>query len=438
MNEIVYAADIDNYELYYVNRKAREILGVNSVEEVKGKQCYEVLHGRSEPCPYCTNKSLRTGQFEEWKRYNPEQNKTYMLKDTLITENGHHYRVEMAIDISEQVHQKELLHGYETNEAMVNEGLRLAMQEEIPDRELSILMEYLGRQMHSDRAYIFERNPDDTYSNTYEWCAEGVVPEIENLQHLQTETVKIWVDRFEKSQNILIRRLEDIETVDPLMYDYLKPQNIHSLVVSPLTNKDRIIGFFGVDNPPEGMLENVSVSLQILGHFISSMLRRRNLMNRLENLSFYDQLTGCGNRHRMNEVIASLKPDESIGIVYADVTGLKRVNDELGHKAGDQLLSRACKCLECVFSNDTIFRMGGDEFLVLCAGCTEEQLNEWVERLKDELKRHDLVLALGSVWRPTCTENMDKLLAIADQRMYENKNAYYAHLYATKGIDRRR
>jgi diguanylate cyclase (GGDEF)-like protein len=114
------------------------------------------------------------------------------------------------------------------------------------------------------------------------------------------------------------------------------------------------------------------------------------------------------------------------------------VNDELGHKAGDQLLSRACKCLECVFSNDTIFRMGGDEFLVLCAGCTEEQLNEWVERLKDELKRHDLVLALGSVWRPTCTENMDKLLAIADQRMYENKNAYYAHLYATKGIDRRR
>lgn len=119
-----------------------------------------------------------------------------------------------------------------------------------------------------------------------------------------------------------------------------------------------------------------------MGHFIISVLRRRNLVRQLQEMSYLDQLTRFGNRHAMDERIADIRPGESIGAVYCDVTGLKQVNDTEGHKAGDRLILRACDCLREVFGDQSLFRIGGDEFLVLCARMGEKELAERVESLK--------------------------------------------------------
>ena len=68
----------------------------------------------------------------------------------------------------------------------------------------------------------------------------------------------------------------------------------------------RLIGFYGIDNPPLELMSHISFTLQLFGHFISSILKRRDLVERLENLSFYDQLTGAKNRHAMNEFLSVL------------------------------------------------------------------------------------------------------------------------------------
>jgi diguanylate cyclase (GGDEF)-like protein len=162
-----------------------------------------------------------------------------------------------------------------------------------------------------------------------------------------------------------------------------------------------------------------------MGHFIVLLLRRCELIKQLEQLSFYDQLSGLGNRHAMDRFISRMQPKKSIGIVYCDVTGLKRVNDQQGHKAGDMLLVGASECLRGAFAGYDMFRIGGDEFLVLCTGITEEQLIHRIERLKNDATEHAVVIAVGYVWRPDGTENMDRLLAEADRKMYEDKRQYY-------------
>ena len=101
MNEIVYAADMDSHELVYMNRKAREIFGIRSLEDVKGKKCYELLSGSDRPCAVCSNKKLKPGFFLEEIRYHPLLKRKFSIKQTMLEEGGRKYRFELAVDLSE-------------------------------------------------------------------------------------------------------------------------------------------------------------------------------------------------------------------------------------------------------------------------------------------------------------------------------------------------
>lgn len=425
LNEIEYVCDMDTYELEYMNRKALQEWGFTSLEQVKGKKCYEVLQNCSKPCEFCTNHLLKEGEFHEWQHYNSVADKDYALKDTMVELDGKRYRMELAIDMSVQEEQKNTILNYIRNEMMINEGLRIALSKPMPEDSLLSLMEYLGRQLKCERIYIFEESQDGYVDNTYEWCAEGVVPQIDNLQNVPYEAVSFWYEQFKRNENVIIPELEAIKDSDPLNYAYLKPQDINSLIVSPIISEEKIIGFFGVDNPPGELLNHISTLFNILGHFIMSLIRRRNLVNRLENLSYYDQLTGLKNRHAMYDYMDSFGDVESVGILYVDVMGLKRVNDTLGHKAGDELLNRAGESLRKSCAGREIFRIGGDEFVVICKGITESELSDIAVLLRVDAERNHAPVAIGCEWCGSYDDNIDNLLVSADNKMYEDKRKYY-------------
>jgi diguanylate cyclase (GGDEF)-like protein len=334
--------------------------------------------------------------------------------------------VEVAIDLSGLGDRKGDVQNYINNEAIINEGLRISLSVTSPDKGLETLLEYAGKALKCDRCYVFEENDDHTYDNTYEWCSTESVPQKDNLQKVPYSDVKIWIEHFKNKDNITIRDLEDIKDSDPAMYDLLLPQDIHTLVASPLVFDNKIIGFYGVDNPPPELMENISTLFLIMGHFIVSLLRRRDLYKRLKHLSFYDELTGFGNRHYMGDYIAEMRKEDSIGIVYCDVMGLKKTNDTLGHKAGDELLVRACNSLKQAFPKSELFRLGGDEFLVLCSRKTEKEFNEKVELLQKIMTENNAMMAVGCIWRTDSSAGMTKLLAEADELMYEDKRKRYA------------
>jgi diguanylate cyclase (GGDEF)-like protein len=424
LDEVVYVSDMDTYDLIYMNRKAREIKGLHSMEEVKNKKCYELLQGNTSPCHYCNNDKLRFGYFEEWDYFNPVLRQRFMLKDTMVEEDGRRCRFEVAIAYKGGANETE---DSISNEIIINQGLRISFSGLSMEDSISALLEYIGKTFRSERAYIFEADAAGRhYSNTYEWCAKGVTAEKDNLQKVERKALIHWLDRFEKNENVIIRDIEKIKGNDPAMYDILEPQNIHSLVVSPLLYENKIIGFYGVDNPPAMLLNNISNLFQILGYFIALQLKRYELFKRLENLSLCDQLTGLRNRHALDLYVEELNPEDSIGVVYADVSGLKKVNDTQGHKKGDELLKRAAKCIKDVFFSDAMFRIGGDEFLVLCSRVSEAQLLEKMALLRMTTRANEVLLAAGCVWRPDSRESLDRLLKEADSKMYEDKKSHYS------------
>ncbi len=435
LDEYVYATDIETDELVYMNRKLLEVYGLQSIDDVKGMKCYEVLQKSSVPCGMCNNDRLCARKFVEWRYYNPVIDKYMMLKDTLVEDpvTNKKYRIEISIDISEERSQDKMIQKYRDMESFVNEALKDALSVESPDETIRIILEYLGKVLNGERTYIFEKNRDGRDDNTYEWTAPGVPPEIDNLQNLPPEICENWYHIFEEGKYVQISDIEEMRLSDPLQYENLKRQNIHSIVAMPIYDAGKTIAFYGVDNPPAFSLEYTSDMLQIMGSFLKSCIRRRNLMRRLEDLSYKDALTQLGNRFAMDKYVRQITPEQSIGVVYCDVTGLKGVNDTMGHKAGDDLILRASACLAQVFADYGVFRIGGDELLVLCAQIDQDTLAERMRQLECLAAENDVNIAVGVTWQDRADTHLEELLQEAEKRMYEDKAEYYKKT----GIERR-
>lgn len=146
----------------------------------------------------------------------------------------------------------------------------------------SILLE-VGQFFDADRAYIFEFDEARTsISNTYEWCAEGITPEIDNLQELPMSAATMWLDGFKKDGHIFINDLEKEYDHESVLYSILKPQGIHSLMVVPMMVHGEVVGFIGVDNPCTNMDKSLFLSVVAASCYSEIAHNKRILSEKLE------------------------------------------------------------------------------------------------------------------------------------------------------------
>ena len=440
LDEFVYASDMETNELVYLNRKALDAYGLKSLDEIRGRKCYEVLQGASIPCGMCTNHQLSVGEFVEWRYYNPVIDRYLLLKDTMVedADTGKKYRIEIAVDVTDEAAKEQeqdvVVKLYQEMEMLANKGMKEAINTDSPDESINIILEHLGKAVSGERTYIFEKNENGGDDNTYEWCAPGIRPEKENLQNLPPEVCANWYSHFEDGKAIVIRDLEEIKENDPRQYEVLKPQDIHSLAVVPLYDKGKVIGFYGVDNPPPMFLDYSHDLLQIAASFLGSCLKRRKLLAKLLDLSYKDALTKLGNRFALTNYLEQLDKEKSIAIVYCDITGLKQINDNMGHVAGDELIIKCSRCMERIYGDYGVFRIGGDELLAVCSDIDRAAAEERIDLLRATMKELSVNMAVGMVWQEKATDNLYPTVQEAEKRMYKDKAEYYR----TSGIERRR
>ena len=119
------------------------------------------------------------------------------------------------------------------------------------DDMIPSILKSVGKYTAADRAYVFEWSSEkkESFKNTFEWCASGIEPQIQNLQEVPVCLMQNWVETFIQKKNIIIYDLEEIAEETPQEYEILKPQNIHSLIAVPIYTNHKFIGFIGLDNP---------------------------------------------------------------------------------------------------------------------------------------------------------------------------------------------
>lgn len=427
VREIVYVADTENYDLLFMNKAGLNALGYDNREQVAGKKCYELLQGFQSPCSYCTNGQLCREEFLEWVRYNPITNKTYRIKDKLIPWDGRLVHMEIAEDITEYtVHEMEAeIKNRLESEKIVMGCIKMMYSSVETDVAINNTLEILGKYLGGERTYIFHVH-GKSMDNIYEWCAEGVSHEIDSLQNVPITIIERWIPCFYENECVIIEDVEKIKEESPAEYEILKPQNIQSLITVPIIEKERLAGYFGVDNPKAGNLNEISNILKMLAYFFQSLLERKQRADYLKKLGYTDSMTGALNR---NAFIRDTMPDDnrelvSAGCFFVDINGLKRMNDTYGHEAGDELIRRVYRTICSEVQDYPVYRLGGDEFVVLCQNASREEMAVMEQNLREKLNG-DAAVGAGYLENP---DDLSVMVDEADQKMYQAKELYYSQL----------
>ena len=143
-----------------------------------------------------------------------------------------------------------------------------------------------------------------------------------------------------------------------------------------------------------------------------------------------DALTGVKNKHayvdfeqHLDRMIYEKEPPE-FAIAVFDVNGLKQVNDTLGHRAGDELIRAACSMICEIFKHSPVYRIGGDEFVVVAHGSDYENIDSLAEEVRElnlvHMKEGKVVVACGTA-KFENDRNVAGVFERADTEMYNNK-----------------
>ncbi|MFO8019682.1 MAG: PAS domain S-box protein [Promethearchaeia archaeon] len=140
------------------------------------------------------------------------------------------------------------------------------------DKAITATLEDLGESSAADRVYIFLFNDDGTMSNEYEWCAEGVSAEKDNLQNLPKSMFPWWIETLKKRNFIHIENVSNMPPEASTEEEMLEEQGVKSILVYPIYVEDKLYGFIGYDNLEETRKweRSMLTSLKIVSEIISN------------------------------------------------------------------------------------------------------------------------------------------------------------------------
>ena len=418
---------VDTYDLLYCNSAFLRLLHLpDSPNSYRGKKCYELLARNAAPCATCDNHRLQRGCFCTRLRSDHFSQADILQRDTLVIYQGQTARFSLITDL-QAYHltgdddRKTLLH----REEVINDIITTGIQEKNPEEGIHKIIARIGETLQAERVLIFEENGDGTVSNTYEWRRDTAESIMMDLQNIPMERIQPLYDHFAQSPMLILNDIAPFLQVHPGFTPVL--HGLTSIVSGHLTESGRSIGFTEVINPASETFASADFLLNSLTSVAAIMLRNRDMLRRLELYSYRDQLTGVGNRRALLSFIRTIPDGTSLAFFFGDINGLKVENDTKGHEAGDLLIKKAATVLVAAAGPERVFRMGGDEFLLIVENITKQEADAMLKELRATYARQHISVAIGCTVQVSPLRSIDTILSEADALMYENKRQMHAH-----------
>lgn len=138
-----------------------------------------------------------------------------------------------------------------------------------------------------------------------------------------------------------------------------------------------------------------------------------------------DPLTRLWNRRTFYEDCQKFR-NTITAVASVDMNGLKKINDDLGHEAGDRALKTLSRSFMSIMGKNALcYRTGGDEFMILFLHCSEDDIKQILTAFLDDIWQSGLSVSIGLATGTECGNSLEQMIRISDQRMYEDKSQYY-------------
>ena len=432
MDDRVGMWDPDTYGILYLNRAYLRDLHLPEDYPYAGEKCYELIEGYNEPCPFCRKNLVRDDCFDTRPHRNQVSGIEYLSRDTLVPWHGKNRIFNISIDLSSYIARDIDRNDFIFREALANDAIVVGMQEVDPSVGVQKFIERVGQILGAERLYVFEEAGDGTVNGTFEWkrdhSAFELLPE---LQHIPLSEVRALLDRFDDSPVTLIEDIQAFEREHEGFVTHVL--GAKSIVSGHLNLSSGLSGYSVIVNPSPDTFHTASLLLTTLTRFLEVMLRNRDIVGHLNALGTTDQLAGVMNRRALIEHVEHLEDGRQIGIVFGDINGLKAVNDRQGHREGDRLIRSVAQVMSSLVGAERVFRMGGDEFLMIVDNVEGRDLEGIVSKLREGFTAHGASVALGCASFATPLESIDTVISKVDHLMYEDKGAHY---YGRRSTDR--
>lgn len=305
------------------------------------------------------------------------------------------------------------------------------------------LLEKIGHFTKADRAYIVDEK-DGCYYNTYEWCNEGIEPQINQLQNLRAEDMPYWIQKLSSGESIFIEDLENVKETMPAEYEILKPQNIHTLIVFPIILSNTLKGFIGVDNPNIKDAKDVIRLLAALGSYLGTTRENAAVYAKLEYRLNYDSLTKAYNRYGFYKNAQKLikeHTDTEYCLILSDIKSFKLINEIYGENIADKILIDEVNIIrQKMKGNSVLGRLNGDIIAMVIPKeyLSEEEFSDMIKLLSDRYsnKNFRLHIYLGVYYikdvKETIRQMVDKVSLVimkskgnmSNYILYYDENSY--------------
>jgi len=310
------------------------------------------------------------------------------------------------------------------------------------------LLEKIGHFTKADRAYIVDEK-DGCYYNTYEWCNEGIEPQINQLQNLRAEDMPYWIPKLSSGESIFIEDLENVKETMPVEYEILKPQNIHTLIVFPIILSNTLKGFIGVDNPNIKDAKDVIRLLAALGSYLGTTRENAAVYAKLEYRLNYDSLTKAYNRYGFYKNAQKLikeHTDTEYCLILSDIKSFKLINEIYGENIADKILIDEVNIIrQKMKGNSVLGRLNGDIIAMVIPKeyLSEKEFSDMIKLLSDRYsnKNFRLHIYLGVYYikdvNETIRQMVDKVSLVimkskgnmSNYILYYDENSYRKDIF---------
>lgn len=413
----------------YVNSIFFDIMGCTREKRTleEGQKIFSRMHPKDEQRmqEFLVEAAEVNGSFEQDVRILDTDREVYrwfLLRGKMLEAAANELRFFVCfMDISMQ-------HGLIERERMMNANIRSLLR----DRDISFSVKHVLRRLlrffSADRVGLFEYNKNTgTARLSYEECREGISCYADLLQTVPPEVTEDFVEAFQKYAFHYVRDAKvDLKLQNKPIHQYLTELGVTSILSVPI----------GAAEEPEGCLlicephRNIDDKefLTNTAFYISYELSKRKLSSELLQMSYFDSLTGLHSRNAYRKYLEdhAEKTVDQVGILFGDGNGLKYVNDNFGHLYGDGMIRKIADMLKKYFSEDVIYRISGDEFVVIETGCDKDEFMQRAASLEDKMRKdNNRILSCGYIWEERCSD-LNELITKAEHLMYINKQQYYA------------
>ncbi|MBP5354261.1 MAG: GGDEF domain-containing protein [Lachnospiraceae bacterium] len=307
------------------------------------------------------------------------------------------------------------------NTALVNKVENLLMDAAYKPENFQLAMEELNRYCCSAvTALVYEE--DDTHKTKIIGDAE-MRRGIYSAEH--ERRLDLYACAAAYPEGAILRPTKAVKQNFPMTYEYMKQYNADNIILVPVLGADgevRDVAGMAHSQRPRYALE----LLRTLACPMSLAMHNYRYFTVVKNSGTTDALTGLQNRLAFDRYMEQVNPEGMIrfGCVYIDVNELHTVNNRDGHEAGDQMLIEIAQLLLAQFAVDTVYRIGGDEFVVISEKMEKREMVSRMSLIDRILDQKSYYISYGITWE---TENIRprELVHIAEERMYEAKFLYY-------------